>query len=137
MRPQPPRIGIVRRAASACSLLLLALWSTLGFAGQPEAIRAVVPPILHGTWQTASECNSPGYGSSVSFQSDAANLGPGRLSNCRLVGLRGLGDMRWYLDFSCADAVVAELDVLQTSPRQLLISSRPLGEACAFTKRQH
>jgi hypothetical protein len=136
MRPHQPRFRMVRRAVAACSLLSLTLGSTLGFAGQPEAMRAVVPPILHGTWQTASECNNPGYGSSVSFRSDAANLGPGRLSNCRLVGLRDLGDTRWYLDFNCADVIVAELDVLQTSPRQLLISSRPLGDACAFTKRE-
>jgi hypothetical protein len=73
---------------------------------------------------------------SLTFRSDVANLGFGGMSACRLVGHRVLGDRRWYLDFHCADARIFELDVLQTSARQLLISARPLGEACAYTKAQ-
>ena len=126
-------IGTVRLTVATCSFLSVVPWSTMGFAGQLNEKRAEVPTILQGTWHSKSNCNSLGSGS-VSFRSDAASLGPGRMSACSVVGLRILGDKRWYLDFNCANAVTATLDVVQTSPRQLLISSRPLGEACAFTR---
>lgn len=87
--------------------------------------------MLHGTWQ--SDCGDLGN-ASVTFRSNTANLGPGRLSTCLLVGRRQLGAERWYLDFTCGDALVVQLDVLRTSARHLLISARPLGEACAYTK---
>ena len=90
-----------------------------------------MPPDLQGSWQ--SQCSGLGT-DRMTFRSDDASLGPGVMASCRLVGGRKLGDRRWYLDFACADGRVVEIDVLQVSASRLLVSPRPLGEACELAR---
>ncbi len=53
---------------------------------------------------------------------------------CKVHAVRTQSEVRWYADFACSDGSVLQIDILKLGAKRILISPRPLGEACSYNR---
>jgi hypothetical protein len=91
-----------------------------------------VPAALLGTW--TSSCGSE-FPARLHVKATEIVMGRARTATaCRVTGQRQLSTSRWYLDLTCDDGSIAQLDLFLVGADNLLLAQRPLGEACPYQR---
>lgn len=90
----------------------------------------IFPEELRGAWLPA--CPAPPV-ARLELASRAARVqAAASPTACKLAGLRRQQENRWYVDLTCADQTLLQLDILMLEPDRALIATRPLGQACSY-----
>ena len=96
-------------------------------AAQPRA-----PVAIEGSW--VSRC-AAGLPDRINFgPTDAKVASSSGALTCSLAHYRALSGVRWYLDFECHDGGLLQLDAYLVARDEMLLSRRPLGEACLYKR---
>ncbi len=101
-------------------------------ASAEGALSTSLPKGLWGEW--LGDCEN-GLPASLVFKKKA--LFESRTKEdltCKVHAVRTQSEVRWYADFACSDGSVLQIDILKLGAKRILISPRPLGEACSYNR---
>ena len=104
---------------------------------QVSAAGPTLPATIQGSWASRCTAEVPAHinfaptSAEVVDRSAASSSGA---RTCRLINYRSLSQARWYLDLECQDGSLLQLDIYLAARDELLVTRRPLGEACLYKR---